>query len=73
MKANEKLAYQSIKIILDLIQLFGLIYLGRLTFLYNRLFAKERDMLIILAFIFLAVAHVALDLYDINLIIIFFS
>jgi hypothetical protein len=44
-----------------------------LTFLYNRLFAKERDLLIILAFIFLAVAHVALDLYDINLIIIFFS
>ncbi len=44
-----------------------------MTFLYNRLFAKERDMLIVSSFVFLAVAQVALAVYDINLTLIFFS
>jgi hypothetical protein len=73
MSADEKLAYQSIKLFFGLLQLLGLLRLGRLTFKYNRLFANERDILIILAFVFLAIAHISLDLYDLNLVFIFFS
>jgi hypothetical protein len=70
---KEKLAYTIIKTILSCIQLYGLFYLGKLTFRYNKLFAKEKDILIMLSFFFLSIAQIALNLYDINLILIFFS